>query len=234
MERSSRVIQPESLADASSTEAARNLADLRLINKWFGGDRILRSLVREWFRAEDAFTVLDLGAGGCGATAWLASAFPRAHVISLDVNERNLSHGSGARVVADALAPPLRTPCADLVVCSLFLHHFSSGDAARILSTMRGLSRAGIIVTDLRRHWLPRVFLPATRWLFGWGPVTLHDGPRSVRAGFTAAELQQLAQRAGLCEARARTHPTWFRLSLTWRNPSWQTPRASLAPSPNP
>jgi phosphotransacetylase len=45
--------------------------------------------------------------------------------------------------------------------------------------------------------------------LFQWHAITLHDGPISVDAAFTKAELQTLAP-----HARVESHVPWFRLSL--------------------
>jgi len=61
------------------------------------------------------------------------------------------------------------------------------------------------------------LFLPATRWLFGWQCITIHDGPVSVAAAFRKRELLHLAREAGLRDAREHLHRPAFRISLVAR-----------------
>ena len=97
---------------------------------------------------------------------------------------------------------------------SLFLHHFDEAGVVLLLREFRRVARRAVVVVDLERHWLAERFLPSTRLLFRWSPLTVHDGPASVRAGFGPRELEALALEAGLEKARVRRHLPWFRLSL--------------------
>ena len=54
-------------------------------------------------------------------------------------------------VQADARQLPFRTRGADLVFCSLALHHFAEGDAVRVMREMRRVGRLGIACVDLVR-----------------------------------------------------------------------------------
>jgi SAM-dependent methyltransferase len=94
----------------------------------------------------------------------------------------------------------------DLVMCSLFLHHLSDRDAEECLRRMAAATRQAVLVDDLLRtssgYWLAWL---GCRLLTG-SPVVHHDGPLSVRAAFSWSEVQSLAARAGLQDARFCRH----------------------------
>jgi hypothetical protein len=83
-----------------------------------------------------------------------------------------------------------------------------------LLSAFRRTARRQVIVTDLERHPLAYYFLPATKWIFGWDPITLHDGPISVEAAFRREELLTLAEKAGLMNVQVHRFRPAFRLAL--------------------
>ncbi|MCC6391060.1 MAG: methyltransferase domain-containing protein [Bryobacterales bacterium] len=209
-----RTIQAEFLDTAGDEEAEGNLEDLRRINRRLGGYLIFRRLMRQWYTPADAFTILDVGAASGDMGRALRETFPRAAIVSLDQNARNLRGASPPKLLADAFHLPFGRASFDVVFSSLFLHHFEDDAVVELLRGMDAAARKAVVAVDLERHPLAKAFLPATRWLFGWHEITLHDGPVSVAAGFRRAELALLAQRAGLRRARVRLHPPWFRLSL--------------------
>jgi ubiquinone/menaquinone biosynthesis C-methylase UbiE len=158
--------------------------------------------------------VLDIGAASGDMGASLMAGFPRAQVISLDRSLKHLEHARPPRIVADAFQLPFAARSFDFVFCSLFLHHFTNQQAIDLLRQFGRIARRAVIVIDLERNPLAYYFLPATRWLFRWHEITVHDGCISVQAAFRKSELRQLALGAGLSSARVRRHYPWFRLSM--------------------
>lgn len=202
-------MQPELLDGASADEAAANLRDLDRINRWFGGNAILvRKLAPLLARKPDA-VVLDVGAAGGDTIRFLAARFPRARFVALDRAAPLLRQASGLRVLADASAWPIAPGSVDIVICTLFLHHLEDHEVVRALADFARSARIAVVAVDLQRHIVARQFLPATRWLFKWNSITLHDGPISVDAAFTKDELRRLVP-----HARIDSHAPWFRLSL--------------------
>jgi len=178
----------------------------------------VRSELARCYSPQSVFSVLDVGAASGDLARSLQRWFPRAKVASCDANLRNLRAAESPRLVADAFRLPFRERTFDVVTCSLFLHHFSDVDVVYLLREMASLSRCLLVVNDLERHPIAHRFLPATRLVFGWHPLTVHDGMRSVAAGFRPEELLALAHRAGLHSARVQRHRPWFRLSLRSHN----------------
>jgi ubiquinone/menaquinone biosynthesis C-methylase UbiE len=215
---SNRVIVPEVMDSATDEVVAINLRDIGSINRWFGGHRVTRQAFRGLTKPK-RFTVLDVGAASGDNGKAIRRTWPEATVTSLDWHSRNLAQAEGPRVVADAFRLPFGPGAFDYVFCSLFLHHFADEEVVKLLAAFARVARRGVVVNDLERHGVAHKFLPATRWLFGWHAVTLHDGPVSVQAAFTPAELAHLALAAGLSEARVSRHLPWFRLSMVWERP---------------
>lgn len=133
---------------------------------------------------------------------------------SVDFCPLHLGRAQPPRVAADAFRLPFPNKSFDFVVCSLLLHQFGDAQIIELIRAFRGIARRALVVLDLERHPLPYYFLPATRWLFRWQELTVHDGRISVEAGFRASELAALARAAGGAGFTVRKHRPWFRLSL--------------------
>jgi 2-polyprenyl-3-methyl-5-hydroxy-6-metoxy-1,4-benzoquinol methylase len=102
----------------------------------------------------------------------------------------------------------------DVVSCSLFLHHLDEADAASFLRKAAAATGRTLLINDLVRG--PVAF--ALAWigchLLTRSPVVRHDGPVSVAAAFSLAEVRVLAERAGLHSASlVRRWPRRFLLS---------------------
>lgn len=210
-----RFIEPEILESADGEQMRRNLREIALVNRLFGGHRVARRLFGEVATPPESFTLLDVGAASGDMGAAVLRAFPRATVISLDLSPLHLAPQRGPCVAADAFHLPFAARSVDFVFCSLFLHHFEDGEVIALLSEFGRLARRAVLAIDLDRSRAAYYFLPATRWLFHWDSIMLHDGPVSVRSSFRRDELLSLARRAGLAQARVRRHHPWFRLSLS-------------------
>lgn len=89
-------------------------------------------------------------------------------------------------------------PDADIVVNSLFLHHFDADDVIRILRAMRKAARLAVGVSDLRRTRTGLAVVAAASRVVTRSPVVHHDGAASVRAAHEPEEMRVLAARAGL------------------------------------
>jgi ubiquinone/menaquinone biosynthesis C-methylase UbiE len=216
-----RLIRPELLDGADPAEARENLADLVRINTRFGGHATIRKLVRSAVpNSSDAFTLLDVGAASGDNARIITRAFPNAKVTCADYNEVNLSAAPKPKLLADAFRLPFLNDSFDFVLCSLFLHHFEDAVIVELLRSMYDVARRAILICDLERHILPYLFLPATRPLFRWQRITLHDGPISVRAALREPELKVLAKQAGVARAFTKTYRPAFRITLVGQKES--------------
>jgi ubiquinone/menaquinone biosynthesis C-methylase UbiE len=202
--------------DAPRADMERSLRDLRRFNRWAGGTRTYRRLVRRL--APTAKIVVDMGAG----TADLLDALPaEVTTIAVDLNIKHLlyerSRSRALRVVADANRLPFRDASVDVVTSSHFFHHFEPGENAAILRGALRVARIGAMASDTRRHLLPFLFA----WLLGKlhlvGRITAHDAPASVARGYTPDEAKAVGEKTGAAPVEVVTMmPFRFGL-LLWK-----------------
>ncbi|MGA7414735.1 MAG: methyltransferase domain-containing protein [Bryobacteraceae bacterium] len=212
-----RLIEPELLDHASPEEARGNLVDIIRLNQRFGGHGIIRKMLAGVATPTERFTVLDIGAASGDTAKLITASYPGATVFSLDLNSVNLAGAPGPKLLGDAFRLPFRDSAFDFVFASLFLHHFTDAQVVELLCGFYRLSRRALLISDLERHIFSYWFLPATQPFLRWHPITVHDGPVSVRAAFTAEELRSLASKAGITTCHVETHRPAFRLSLVAR-----------------
>jgi 2-polyprenyl-3-methyl-5-hydroxy-6-metoxy-1,4-benzoquinol methylase len=117
----------------------------------------------------------------------------------------------------DALAGPCPDGY-DVITCSLFLHHLDEEEAVRLLGSMAASAGSLVLVNDLRRSAAGFVLAYVGTRVLSRSDVVHVDGPRSVEAALTVAEVRHLAERAGL--AGASVAQRWpCRFLLRWRRP---------------
>lgn len=107
----------------------------------------------------------------------------------------------------------------DVVMASLFLHHQPTEQEARhLLTQMANLTNHLVLVNDLLRHPAHYLLAQLACRFLTRSSVVHYDGPASVRAAFTRAEVLHLAEEAGLRDVTLSLH--WpFRFLLSWRKP---------------
>jgi hypothetical protein len=209
-----RVLKPEILDTLSEDEARASLADLIRINRQWGGHSTLRRLLEEVVKPGVSFSLLDVGAASGDMGSRIREWYPKARVVSLDRIPSHLAECPGERIAGDAFRLPVRENSFDYVFSSLFLHHFDDVQVTELLSAFARVARRAVLIIDLERNPIAYYFLPWSRWLFGWDPVTVNDGAISVEAAFRPRELEELARRAGLKNPRARAYRPAFRIGL--------------------
>ena len=100
-------------------------------------------------------------------------------------------------VQADATALPVRQGAGHVAVTALTLHHLDRGAAAACLAEMAAAAPL-TVVNDLLRTRASLALVWLVTRLLRLHPVSRHDGPVSVRRAYSAGELTELADRAGV------------------------------------
>jgi len=174
--------------------------------------------------------VLDLGSGG-GDVAIALARRARKEGMGVSVHGADISPRAvelareaarGAQVdceffAMDVVHDPLPAGY-DVIMSSLFLHHFDEAVVQEILQKAAAASGRAVLMDDLRRTaagyllcWVGCRMLTRSR-------VVHTDGPLSVRAAWTLDEIRKLADASGLTAARIRRH--WpQRFLLSWERP---------------
>lgn len=221
-----RINQKEIMDDVTITDhrIVRALDELRIVNKFLGGNHVsaegVTSLAGDltrahWMKAEMPHTapttILDIGSGGSDALNRLA-ARGGVRIISLDLNTGVCAyvhtHDRTAEVICgNALTLPVRHHSVDIVHASLFLHHLTETEIEHLLRQSLCICRLGIVINDLRRSFAAYAGIWLLTRLFGASPMVRHDGPLSVRRGFSRRDLSAILDR--LPAASYSIHRRW-------------------------
>jgi len=177
-------------------EVAASLADLRRINRWFGGTHTTRRMVKQIARTTNSasLSLLEVAAGS-GDVPRATRDSLAGHGIRLDITllDRVASHvGTGARsIVGDALALPFRDASFDLVGCGLFAHHLSPEQLVQFVTEGLRVCRRAVLINDLIRHPVHLAMVYAGSPLYR-SRLTRHDAPASVRQAYTPREMAEI------------------------------------------
>jgi hypothetical protein len=207
-----RRIEPEWLDQlpADDPRAIRSRRDLKRINGWMRESAIMAQLLGEYHSHGAPRRIVELGAGDGTfmlsvarrmAPLWrdVSVAFvDRATIVSRETE--NAFHALGWRtetITADIFDFLEHAPVegADIVTANLFLHHFSSGELARMLRCASSVAPL-FLACEPRRDMIA---LTGSRLLFaiGCNDVSRHDAVVSVHAGFRDKELSELWPKDG-------------------------------------
>jgi SAM-dependent methyltransferase len=197
-----RATEPESL-DIGVPEAAAmaSLRDLRFVNRWMGGRGSLQRVVAPHLAAAARPSLLDVGCGAGDVAAFLARSADRpVRAVGVDLKLLHVRQAplEVRPIVADVHALPFRPESFDVVLASLFLHHFDGPDVAHVLRDLYALCRRALVITDLRRARVPYLFGRLTFASLFESPVSVADGLLSIRRAFHDDELRTAFQDAGI------------------------------------
>ncbi|HET9179725.1 MAG TPA: methyltransferase domain-containing protein [Terriglobia bacterium] len=209
-------------------EIRQSFDDLWRINRWLGGVSGCLHLLDRYFARSGSrhARILDVGAGDSRLAAHLESELARsnrsARFVALDrrlshLRNRNGPSGKLSQIVADVFQLPFAGGSFDVVICNLFLHHFSGDEAVRLLRTLAGIASRAVLINDLERNLLPYIFIRLA-WPFARSRITRHDGAASVRQAYTKVELAALAARAGFTDFEVERLPAYRLGLLLWKN----------------
>lgn len=185
------------------------LKELETINKLLGGFSVFYDAFMK-VDLKDGDTVCDWGCGGGDSLKVLDKYFQKKKLnlnfIGVDAtqsavefaqethqHQKNLSF----RLV-DVLKEEFKSEEFDVVISSLFTHHFDDESWIALIKKMVHSSKKAVIINDLHRHWFAYYSIGWLTQLFSKSPMVKHDSTLSVLRSFTKAELVSLLQKAGI------------------------------------
>lgn len=224
-----RVVVPELLDSDAGTaqEIQGSLADLCMINRWFGGVRTMQKLLQAVAerRGLPSLNWLDVG-GATGEIAemtdsGLNSAGIRCSSTVLDLAFTHLN-GRRPAVCGNALALPFRNESFDVVASSLFVHHLEPEELAAFVREGLRVARHAVVINDLVRNPVHLALVYAGFPLYR-SRLTRHDAVASVRRAYTLDELGAILHRAGAASIDMDMY-FLFRLgAIAWKRPLSRT-----------
>jgi len=188
------------------------LAEIDMVNRWLGGFRATRQALKRLVRkkAEKEISLLDVGCGSGEQLVlmdrWLRKRKFSTIMAGIDANpaiaeiarKRTASIPECRILVRDILDPKLRDMDPDIVVATLFVHHFHGDQLVALLSRLHAYAGLGLVINDLHRHPIAWHGIRLITQRFSRSKMVRNDAPLSVAKAFTRKELAEALEKAGI------------------------------------
>jgi SAM-dependent methyltransferase len=221
-----RYTEPEMMDDLSigGEPLTKSLEQLRLVNTYLGGCQAVFDAILPYMERNIGRTIhiLDIGSGIGDIPAFLLQ-FTGIRRWDMDFTivdynpetaqtAANFLRGSLDRTVkeqvsvavADAYHLPFKAKSFDIVMASMFLHHFPGGEARKIVAEMNRVARDGVLINDLQRNEFAYYAIQALTQILPATEMVRNDAPLSVARGFNRPELYRIGRKAGLQNIKIR------------------------------
>jgi ubiquinone/menaquinone biosynthesis C-methylase UbiE len=191
----------------------QTLRELDFINHWLGGNAVtLQALALVWngIPKDKAITIADLGCGS-GEMLRIISAIAlkqkrKVELIGVDANPNitqfATDHSKGFKNIQffahNVFEEPFKSQRFDIVLATLFTHHFSNEELVALLKQIRAKTKHAIIINDIHRHPLAYYSIKWLTQLFSKSAMVKFDAPLSVMRAFTKNEWIFILKEAGI------------------------------------
>jgi 2-polyprenyl-3-methyl-5-hydroxy-6-metoxy-1,4-benzoquinol methylase len=191
--------------DYYGPEMKNLLRDLKMVNKWLGGNNITIDGIQKLMKNRSKtvkITIVDLGCGDGELLRKCADFGSRNNYIfefiGLDFNENILQFAKKQSIdypnikflKVDVFSEENLIPNCDIALCTLFLHHFSNEKIEQLLKKLTQKVSIGLIINDLQRSKQAFNLFNIASQLLLKTKTARHDGLVSVARGFKQKELE--------------------------------------------
>lgn len=206
-----RSIQAEMMDDFSlGRETIYPIMDeLEVVNKLLGGYTVFFDAFK-WLDLKDGAIISDWGCGGGDSLRVLANWARRQGLnlkfVGVDATasaieyakQKSFDYPEISYIHSDVMAHDLRTNQFDIVISSLFTHHFDDQSWIELIKKMLDCSKQAVVVNDLHRHWFAYHSIGVLTQLFSKSIMVKHDSKLSVLKGFQRKELNNMLNKANI------------------------------------
>ena len=222
-----RSTDPEIMDDLqfAGTMMDQTLRELEIINRWLGGNAVtIDALSRTVGKAKRRHVeIADLGCGRGDMLRhiqrWADKRNLNVSLTGIDANpyiieaaRKNLRDLSVSFKTVNILSKEFEELRYDVVIGTLFYHHFSDAELVSFFSKLRGRCRIGFIINDIHRHPLAYHSIKVLTQLFSRSNMVKYDAPLSVLRAFTKRELENILRLAGFTDFELR-----WRWAFRWQ-----------------
>ncbi len=199
--------------DCKGEVVDQTLRELDFINHWLGGNVVtldgLKSLWR-YIPQREKISIADLGCGSGEMLRLIAKRATKAgrevEFIGMDANPNITSYAldhsrefKNIQIEAtNIFSDEFRKRKFDIVLATLFLHHFTDDELIGIFSSLKNQAKHGVIINDIHRHPLAYYSIKLLTHLFSKSAMVKFDAPLSVLRAFKKEELKNILQKAGI------------------------------------
>lgn len=191
----------------------QTLKELEIINRLLGGNSVttkgLDTLLPE---NTDHIKIADLGCGGGDilklVAQWASDRGLSVQLYGFDANPHIIKYAEEncadfdniSFETIDIFCEDFKCRNFDIILCTLFTHHFSENDLIRIFHQFKSQAKIGVVINDLHRHWLAYYSIRLLTSLFSKSEMVKFDGPLSVRRAFKKNDFLTIMKKADIHE----------------------------------
>ncbi len=194
-------------------ELLRDTLDkLGKINKWLGGNYVtlngLQQLIKDQPK-DKTYTLIDLGCGH-GDILRLIADYGRKHkysfnLIGIDANQDAIDYAAELSEGYDELSfkkldvfsDEFQSLDYDIVLSTLFLHHFNQDEIHTLLKTIQSKAKLGIVINDLHRNSIAYGLFKSLGLVIS-NEMIVQDGLTSILRAFKRRELESISKELNL------------------------------------
>ena len=181
----------------------KTLDQIAWINRWLGGNHVTRNGIRKLLRNVSVgreLCIIDLGCGNGDMLRLVADQMRKekrkVRLIGIDANEFTIKCAQELSIDYPEISflkemIPSSTFSNleyDIVLSTLFIHHFSDIEIIDCLRQVGAKARLGVVINDLQRSRLSIVLFRLLS-IFIANPMVRKDGVTSIMRGFKKKEL---------------------------------------------
>lgn len=199
--------------DCKGEVVDQTLHELDFINQWLGGNTVtlqgLYLLLKPIPIAEE-ITLADVGCGSGEMLRLIAKLVKksgkRVTLIGIDANPNIIDFAQRHSAKFDNLhfetanifSEEFKKRKFDIVLCTLFLHHFTENELIGIFHSLKNQAKRGVVINDLHRHLFAYYSIKWLTQLFSKSAMVKFDAPLSVLRAFKKEDLKRILHQAGI------------------------------------
>jgi len=182
--------------------------ELEVVNKLLGGYNVFFNAFHK-IGIKDGMIISDWGCGGGDSlriiAKWARKRNIKLQLIGVDATASAIQYArdkSGdfpeiSYILADVMSEELISNQFNIVISSLFTHHFSDENWVRLVQKMSDCAADYVVINDLHRHWFAFHSIGALTSVFSKSEMVKHYSKLSVLRSFKRTELDELLKRNG-------------------------------------
>ncbi len=205
----------------------QTLRELETVNRLLGGNDVTLSAVQELLKKTPnpgEITIADLGCGGGDIlrliAGWGRKNNIRMRLTGIDANPNIIAfavtncqgYSEISFEAANVFSEDFRERRFDIVLATLFTHHFTDDELVNLLRFVPRQMRIGMVINDIHRHWLAYYSILLLTRFFSKSTMVKFDAPLSVMRAFKRRDWETL-----LSKAEIRNYTLRWKWAFRWQ-----------------
>ena len=182
--------------------------ELEVVNKLLGGYQVFFNAFHR-MGIKDGMVISDWGCGGGDSlriiAKWARKKNIKLQLIGVDATASAIQYARDKSrdfpeisfILADVMSDELISNQFNIVISSLFTHHFSDENWIRLIQKMSDCAADYVVINDLHRHWFAYHSIGVLTSVFSKSKMVKNDSKLSVLRSFKRTELEKLLKQGG-------------------------------------